>query len=416
MKKRLLLITNGFPFGESERGFMSEEVKLLAQQFDLLVLALQTKDELLYPTDGILRIERFSYSSFRKTRQFRALPRILRWSTFRDAWELAKEHRFANPIGDLRQTLYHRFNVWEMEEKISKLVVEEKLDIVYAYWCCEYGVAAAFLKKRFPNLKVIVRFHGMDLYKERTHNNWQHFRKDVARYADGLVFACEYGRSYFQEQWGTKYADKMKLCYLGSTDRGELETQQTEDLHIISCSNLVALKQVDRIIEGLALLPETVRVIWDMFGDGVERKKLEELATEKFRNCPHIQWNFHGFVPNVVLADAYRKVKPNLFITTSSTEGGAPVSIQEAFSMGIPAIGTASGGIPDLIIDGQTGFLLPAQATAEDVANAVMKYAACTVAEKQQMATEARRRWSEKFNAKENAVQFAAYLQQLVSE
>ena len=84
--------------------------------------------------------------------------------------------------------------------------------------------------------------------------------------------------------------------------------------------------------------------------------------------------------------------------------------------MGIPAIGTAIGGIPDLIIDGQTGFLLPAQATAEDVANAVMKYAARTVAEKQQMATEARRRWSEKFNAKENAVQFAAYLQQLVSE
>ena len=416
MKKRLLLITNGFPFGESERGFMSEEAKLLAQQFDLLVLAPQNQEELLYPTDGILRIERYSYSSFRKTRQFRALPRILRWSTFREAWALAKAHRFRNPIGDLRQTLYHRFNVWEMEEKIAKLVMEEKIDIVYAYWCCEYGVAAAFLKKRFPNLKVVIRFHGMDLYKERGYGNWQHFRKDVARYADGLVFACEYGRSYFQKQWGTKYTDKMQLCYLGSTDRGELETLSTKDLHIISCSNLIPLKQVDRIIEGLALLPATVHVTWDMFGDGRERKKLEELAEEKFQNCPHIRWTFHGFVPNAVLAEAYRKVNPNLFITTSSTEGGAPVSIQEAFSMGIPAIGTAIGGIPDLILDGKTGFLLPEQASPEDVAAAVMKYAALTAEERAQMAATTRCHWAEKFNAKENAVQFAAYLQRLASE
>lgn len=416
MKKRLLLITNGFPFGESERGFMSEEVKLLAQEFDLLVLAPENQDELLYPTDGILRIERYRYSSFRKTHEFRALPRILQWSTFREAWALAKAHRFRNPIGDLRQILYHRFNVWEMEEQIAKLVLEENIDIVYAYWCCEYGVAAAFLKKRFPKLKVVIRFHGMDLYKERAHGNWQHFRKDVARYADGLVFACEYGRAYFQEHWGRKYADKMQLCYLGSTDRGELEMQAAVDLHIISCSNLIPLKRVDRIIEGLALLPERVRVTWDMFGDGVERKKLEALAAEKFQNCPHIRWTFHGFVPNAVLAEAYRNVNPNLFITTSSTEGGAPVSIQEAFSMGIPAIGTVIGGIPDLIIDGKTGFLLPAQATAEEVAAAVMKYAAYTAAEKQQMAAATRCHWAEKFNAKENAVAFAAYLQQLASK
>ena len=175
MKKRLLLITNGFPFGQSERGFLSEEAKLLAEEFDLLVLAPENQEELLYPTDGILRIERYRYSSFRKTHQFRALPRIVCWSTLREACALAKAHRFSNPIGDLRQTLYHRFNVWEMEEKIEKLVREEKIDIVYAYWCCEYAIAAAFLKKRFPKLKVIIRFHGMDLYNERAHGNWQHF-------------------------------------------------------------------------------------------------------------------------------------------------------------------------------------------------------------------------------------------------
>ena len=39
MKKRLLLVTHGFPFGESERSFMTEEVRQLSAAFDLMILA-----------------------------------------------------------------------------------------------------------------------------------------------------------------------------------------------------------------------------------------------------------------------------------------------------------------------------------------------------------------------------------------
>ena len=76
MKKRLLLITNGYPYGESERGFLTEEVEVLSEQFDLFIMALESQDELRYPTDGILHIEQYRFSSFRQTRQFRALPSV----------------------------------------------------------------------------------------------------------------------------------------------------------------------------------------------------------------------------------------------------------------------------------------------------------------------------------------------------
>ena len=84
--------------------------------------------------------------------------------------------------------------------------------------------------------------------------------------------------------------------------------------------------------------------------------------------------------------------------------------------MGIPAIGTPIGGIPDLIEDGQTGFLLPENAEAADVAHAIMKYMALLPEQKHQMAVSARQMWKEKFDAEENAQQFAAYLQNLLSE
>lgn len=414
MKKRLLLITNGFPYGESERGFLTEEVKALSSQFELYIMALESRDELRYPTDGIVHMQQYRFSSLRQSRQFRALPSVFQMASLREACAFAKSNGFSDPIWSLRRILYCRFNVWEMEQEIARLIKKEKIDIVYTYWCTECTVAAVSLKKRFPNLKVVTRFHGVDLYEERTDDHWQPFRKDIAKNADGLCFACEYGRSYFVEHWGAKYADKMGIFYLGSPDYGMNAHNGSEELKLVSCSHLVGLKRVELIIQGLALLPDSVKLCWDHFGDGVERQKLEALAEEQLRDRSNIRWQFHGFVPNSKLAEEYRKVAPDLFITTSSTEGGAPVSIQEAFSMGIPAIGTPIGGIPDLILDGQTGFLLPKDTDAAQVAAAIQKYTSLPKTQRQEMSLRVRRHWEEKFDAKQNALRFAAYLQNIL--
>ena len=84
--------------------------------------------------------------------------------------------------------------------------------------------------------------------------------------------------------------------------------------------------------------------------------------------------------------------------------------------MGMPAIGTPICGIPDLIIDGKTGFMLPEDLQIPDVANAIMRYAEMSESRKLEMTEVVRQHWEEKFNAKENAVRFAAYLHNLASE
>src|SRR5437899_5125386 len=42
----------------------------------------------------------------------------------------------------------------------------------------------------------------------------------------------------------------------------------------------------------------------------------------------------------------------------TSTSEGMPVSLMEAAACGVPAVATAVGGIPELIEDGVTGFLI----------------------------------------------------------
>lgn len=416
MKKRLLLVTAGFPFGESERSFLSEEVKHLAAEFDLFVMAPQNQDKLLYPTDGIQKIVRYHFPSLRKSLSVAMLKNVFHPATLCEVWKCWNKNGFSNLFPAFREIVYFRFCAWELEKQLTELVQAEKIDAVYTYWSTACALGAVDLKKRFPHLKVVTRFHGMDLYEERTKIHWQPFRNRIARMADGLCFACEYGRAYFARHWGKDCAHKMGLFYLGSTDRGILNDGNRKPLQIISCSNLIPLKRVEVIIEALAMLPETVEIAWDMFGDGQEREKLEELARKRLGSCSNIRWKFHGFVPNALLTQEYGKILPQLFITTSSTEGGAPVSIQEAFSMGIPAIGTEVGGIPDLILDGQTGYLIPQTAEPAHVAKAIEKFVALPENEKLRMRDAARQRWELKFDAVKNGAKFAEYLRTLVSE
>ena len=43
----------------------------------------------------------------------------------------------------------------------------------------------------------------------------------------------------------------------------------------------------------------------------------------------------------------------------ASTSEGMPVSLMEAAACGVPVVATAVGGVPELVVDGETGILVP---------------------------------------------------------
>ena len=62
----------------------------------------------------------------------------------------------------------------------------------------------------------------------------------------------------------------------------------------------------------------------------------------------------------------------DLFLMTSAHEG-LPNSLIEAQSMGIPAVATAVGGVAEILVNDETGKLVPDSATAEAVADTVVQ-------------------------------------------
>lgn len=65
---------------------------------------------------------------------------------------------------------------------------------------------------------------------------------------------------------------------------------------------------------------------------------------------------FAGLIPNEELAGVLRRADG--FVLPSLHEG-LPLSILEAMASGLPVLTTRVGGIPDLIVDGQNGLLIP---------------------------------------------------------
>ncbi len=115
-----------------------------------------------------------------------------------------------------------------------------------------------------------------------------------------------------------------------------------------TAANLEYWKGVDVLIEAAALADAPVRL--EIFGRGSLRPELERLAADR-----SVDARFNGFEPDV------RSKLPSLDVFALPSRGdNLPVSILEAMAAGLPVVATRVGGIPELVDDGETGFLVDA--------------------------------------------------------
>ena len=106
-------------------------------------------------------------------------------------------------------------------------------------------------------------------------------------------------------------------------------------------------KGLDRL---LRVWPSDVPL--DVVGDGPERASLEQRAPGSV--------TFRGAVPAVDVGGWIAQARA--LVLPSVCYEGQPRSILEAFSAGVPVIASELGGMPDLVEDGVTGFLVPVEA------------------------------------------------------
>ena len=109
-------------------------------------------------------------------------------------------------------------------------------------------------------------------------------------------------------------------------------------------ANLEPWKGVDVLLEAARRMQAPLRL--EIYGDGSLRGELEQQSAG-------LDARFHGFVQEMTEAVAGLDV-----LVQPSRAENLPLAVLQAMAAGLPVIATRVGGIPEVVVDGETGILV----------------------------------------------------------
>lgn len=214
-----------------------------------------------------------------------------------------------------------------------------------------------FLAKKFFNISYIVYGQGFDVYF-----NWK-FKKIISKLvlenAQAVVTLTqnmkkELGayniKNIFIIPDGVELSKFENLSKAGI--RKELKINDDENV-IIFVGSLKAVKGIKYLIEAINIVKEKnpkLRLL--LIGDGEEKKELERLV-EKLGLKKII-----GFVGKINNEEVPKYMIASDVLVMPSLSEGLSVAVLEAMASGLPVVATKVGGLPEIIKDGENGFLV----------------------------------------------------------
>lgn len=355
---RLAMITGRFPV-LSEPFILNQVTGALTRGWDVQVFALQGRPnatEKVHPD-----FERFGLS--RRTHYPPAPPeeRAERPAAIRAALEaLAKTHPKAaarlSVLADVSDT-----PPWKTVLRGAALAAQGPFDVIH----CQFGFfadqmlvlrnagvhdAAVLTTFRGGDISRYVREQGPQVY-DRTFAQGDHFFANCGFFRDkALAIGCPADRI---EVHGSGI-DLSRFVFAAR------HQPQDGPVEIATTGRLVEKKGIAYILDAIAKLRAEGRSVrFNILGDGPLHSALEA-QTNEIGISEHVI--FHGWRNQAEIIDILKGC--HLFVAASVTAANgdqdAPVNtLKEAMAMGLPVVATRHGGIPELVKDGVSGFLVP---------------------------------------------------------
>jgi colanic acid/amylovoran biosynthesis glycosyltransferase len=243
-----------------------------------------------------------------------------------------------------------------------KLLGARRPALLHAHFGIE-GAQALPLARRL-GVPLITTFHGFDatlstvaLLSSPAWAYYPLFRRQLA--AQGALFLCasDFIRSRLLAMGFPP--ERTRTHYIGVDCRRITPRDATEERPIIlHVARLVEVKGTVHLLRAFAGLGDRNAELV-IIGDGPLRQSLTAEASS-LRIAGRVR--FLGALPQAEVLAWMRKaamlVLPSVRTGTGRIEGLGMVILESAAS-GVPVIGSDIGGIPEAVIDGQTGFLVP---------------------------------------------------------
>lgn len=414
MKKTLVIFMKGFPYNVSEP-FVENEYPMYRKHYEkILIVTGCRKNEKPTRTVTDDRIDILLDHTLAKDvgSILRALPRLLTDKNFyREIKRLIKEKKFnLRRFYDLFVMCLCGNHRALLAEKWLKQHPDSEVDVIYSYWMNVTAYAAICLNERYFDGKcfTISRAHRFDLYEEKNQHGYLPLQGLIYRELGEVASISLDGKNYLEKKYGD--LGKISIHHLGAVDR-EIRNPAADrtPLSLVSCSRVVSVKRVERILEALMQITD-IPIEWTHIGGSPYGEDLLEKLKVRAKELPeNIRTEFTGTVSNTQVYDIYGSKPFHAFINVSQSEG-VPVSIMEAMSFGIPVIATAVGGTAELIDEGKTGFLLDENFSDEDLIKYIRYLSECDGATYAGFRANARDKFEREYNAIPNYEMFVERL------
>ena len=248
-----------------------------------------------------------------------------------------------------------------LANQLSRVIQDHDIDIIHAHYAIPHSLAGILARNMNSghDVKVVTTLHGTDITLVGADPSYTDITRWAMEESDHVTGVSDWLAEETRRELGpqlsvqtipnavdTEVFTPAKAC-------PELQRRFAPhgELLLAHVSNFRPVKRTEDVIRIFALAAKDLPAQLLMIGDGPDRAAAEALARE-LGVWDRVHWL--GIIDDT----APLLASSDLFLLPSENESFGLAAL-EAMACGLPVIATCSGGIPEVIIEGETGYLAP---------------------------------------------------------
>lgn len=290
-------------------------------------------------------------------------------------------------LGELRKNIFYhevstsdyplfKYTPYEqvLTSKLVDVVKFEKLDLLHVHYAIPHASAAYMAQQILSdqNIKIpfITTLHGTDITLVGKDPSFEPVINFSINKSNMVTAVSESLKKDTNELFEVKNNIKVIpnfICIddykLENNDFYKKRFAPNNEKIICHISNFRKVKRIKDVLLSFEIISKEIDVKLILVGDGPERSALEKISREsQYRNNIYFLGSLKSTKEVLNISD--------LFFLPSSTESFG-LSALEAMACSVPVISTKTGGIPEVVIDGESGYLSEVGDVKEMSSNAV---------------------------------------------
>ncbi|MES2619162.1 MAG: N-acetyl-alpha-D-glucosaminyl L-malate synthase BshA [Bacteroidota bacterium] len=274
---------------------------------------------------------------------------------------------FFNPNIFFHEVSIYKYPLFEyvpyetiLASKIVDIVKQYKLDVLHVHYAIPHASAALMAKniliEQGIHIPIVTTLHGTDITLVGKDPTYEPVVSHSINHSDAVTAVSE---SLKRDTYANFHIQKEIHVIPNFIDFERFTKQKKEHFKkaiaplgekiLVHTSNFRKVKRIEDVVKVFAKVAPHVPSKLLLIGDGPERTNIELLCRET------------GFCDRITFLGKQEQIEEilsvcDLFLLTSETESFGLAAL-EAMACEVPVISTNAGGIPEVNIQGVTGFL-----------------------------------------------------------